>query len=66
MIDERLEREIDEAGRDDVFDYMRAMGWSSYNAPPKWVWRAAAYEVRQRKLAALRSVLVNGKPAGTA
>lgn len=38
MIDNELEKAIDEAGREAVFAIMRAAGWSSVDQPPKWAW----------------------------
>lgn len=40
---EALEAMIDRAGRDKVFNLMRAAGWGSDGAP-MWVWRTACYQ----------------------
>lgn len=53
MSDEALEREIDEVGRAAVFERARALGWSSGDGVPKWVWRGIV------------SDLQNGLPSGT-
>lgn len=39
--DVKLEKALDKAGRDKVFDYLRSMGWLTTAPPPKWVWWAA-------------------------
>lgn len=45
MINENLEAAIDLAGREKVFAYVRANGWTSQMAVPVWVWQQAVYEV---------------------
>ena len=49
-MDKALEAAIDDAGRDKVFALMRASGWTGADAPPKWVWQQAVYEVRKAKM----------------
>lgn len=46
-MDEELEKEIDDAGREAVFARARANGWSVDNPPPKWVWQGLCHEVRR-------------------
>lgn len=46
-MDKELESAIDNAGRDRVFAFMRANGWTPYSAPPKWVWWAAVSAVQE-------------------
>lgn len=48
-MDANLEALIDEAGRDAVFARARALGWSVYHSPPKWVWHGIVHEVRKAK-----------------
>lgn len=45
-MDQELEKAIDDAGRDRVFDLMRANGWSG--PLPKWMWWEAVRMVRER------------------
>lgn len=45
MSDSELEQLIDRAGRDKVFAYAQAAGWSIANSPPKWVWAQIAGEI---------------------
>ena len=47
--DNDLEKLITEAGRDEVFAFAAANGWSTANPPEKWVWRQLAHEVLRRK-----------------
>lgn len=44
-----LEELIDRAGRQQVFDYARYLGWSVYNSPPPWVWQGICAEILKRK-----------------
>lgn len=46
-MDKGLEDAIDAAGREKVFSIMRAVGWTGYDRPPKWVWRAAVAQARR-------------------
>jgi hypothetical protein len=39
---EELERLIDRAGRDRVFEIANRLGWGPYSAPPIYVWRQIA------------------------
>lgn len=48
--DADLEKLIDEAGRDDVFNRARSLGWVD-EIPPKWVWRCIAHEIISGKKA---------------
>jgi len=43
-MDDVLEKAIDEAGRDKVFQRARDIGWR--DAPPKWVWWGIIAELR--------------------
>lgn len=47
MTNEQVEREIDEAGRAEVFARARALGWSADNAPPIWVWVGIARDIKE-------------------
>lgn len=40
-MDQELEALIDRAGRQQVFDLMRASGWGPYDRPPKFAWQEA-------------------------
>ena len=46
MTDIELEAAIDEVGRHRVFDLMHYYGWNSYDAPPKYVWWQAVFQLR--------------------
>jgi hypothetical protein len=42
---ERVEALIDAAGRAEVFERARVLGWTYDNPPPLWVWAHIAAEV---------------------
>lgn len=46
-MDEALEAMIDRAGREAVFQRAREYGW--HGAPPKWVWRQIADDVKNNR-----------------
>lgn len=48
-IDENLEALIDEAGRDDVFAAVMALGWKPGDDVPRYIWQEMAYRVAERK-----------------
>lgn len=52
-----VEAMISQAGREDVFAEARALGWTTYNPPPLWVWQQIASDVMRRKTAAMRGEL---------
>lgn len=62
---EHVERLIDEAGREAVFDRARALGWTQ-TAPPLWAWQQIALEVKAAKLAEAQQRLAGMTPAGFA
>jgi hypothetical protein len=45
MVDEELERAIDEVGRDRVFARARRRAWEPGSALPPWVWWGIVYEL---------------------
>ena len=49
MPNEALERMIDRAGRQDVFDMVRSAGWRTGAHVPVWVWQEACQEVMKQK-----------------
>jgi len=44
MLDLELEREIDEAGREEVFARARALGWEG--PVEKWIWRSIIDDIK--------------------
>jgi hypothetical protein len=47
-MDIELEALIDRAGRSAVYAAASANGWTTWNAPPRWVWRQLAEEIIRR------------------
>ncbi len=43
-MDAKLEKAIDDIGREKLFAFVRSLGWTS--PPPKWVWWGAIAELR--------------------
>lgn len=54
---EAVEARIELAGRAEVFDEARRLGWTSYNPAPLWVWGAIANDVLAKKAPAEARVL---------
>lgn len=46
-MDAELEKAISNAGRERVFAIVRAAGWNTAMAPPKWVWQEAVMMARK-------------------
>lgn len=64
-----LENLIDSAGRDEVFDRVRAYGWKESDHIPTWVWQAVAGDIimerqdaNKRKQDGLSGLSVNNTP----
>lgn len=49
LTDENVEKIIDEAGRNRVFERAHELGWLPEETPPKWVWVQIAYELIQHQ-----------------
>jgi hypothetical protein len=46
LVDDELEKAIDEVGRDKVFQRAKEVGWRYGEDPPKWVWWGIIAELR--------------------